>query len=154
MIHSNLDISQCQVHSPAHRKDLLVSDPVWAKLRSLGESCEAVAESGTQRTPSRVPPAPGQSSHTNCPEDEWILSLENFLTIAFFFFLPRGVKSTEGNLEEVMQCLQCKIPYLHCCLLVSDSEFFILQLPTKTDRLQCCFLSIILCQTKILTHTV
>lgn len=89
---------------------------------------------------------------TALKEDEWILSLENFITIAFFC---QGVlNQTEGIQEEVMHSLQCKIPYLQCCLLVSDSEFFILQLPTKTDRLQCCSLSSILCQTEILTYTI
>lgn len=58
---------------------------------------------------------------TALKEDEWILSLENFITIAFFC---QGVlNQTEGIQEEVMHSLQCKIPYLQCCLLVSDWIF-------------------------------
>lgn len=39
MIHSNLDISQCQVHSPARRQDLLASGPEWPKPWSLDDCC-------------------------------------------------------------------------------------------------------------------
>lgn len=71
------------------------------------------------------------------------------MTIMGFFFYPGVLNQTEGSQREVIRSLQCKIPYLHDCLFVSYSEFFILQLPTKTDRLQCCSLSSFLSQTKL-----
>lgn len=59
-------------------------------------------------------------------EHEWILFLENFITIAFF--CQGLLNQTEGNLEEVIHSLQCKIPFLHCCPLVIGNEFFLLWL--------------------------
>lgn len=156
MIHSNLDISQCQECCPACRGDLLASAPVRPKLWSLGDSSQAVTESGNLRELSRYPKLQGGSAFWIVMErDEWILALENLMTK----LLPPSphpsvLNQMEGTQREVICSLQCKIPYVHNYRLGSYSEFFILQLPPKTDRLQCCFLSSTLRQTKPSTYLI
>lgn len=122
MIHSNLDISQCQVHSPACREDLLASDPVWPKLvfgRVLSGICRV-------RDPKDFFSIPSSKAEQPYGLSWRILFLENFITIAFF--CQGLLNQTEGNLEEVIHSLQCKIPFLHCCPLVIGNEFFLLWL--------------------------
>lgn len=119
--------------------------PVRLKLLSLRHSWQAVQESETQRDPSRYPNLQGwEAEWTALKSDEWIPSVENLMIN--LIFSPGTLNPTEGALIEVICSLQCKIPYLHKCLLVSYSEFFILQLSTKPDKLQGCSPSSILSQ--------
>lgn len=59
VIHSSLDISQCQESCPACRGGVPAPVPVGPELWSVGDSCQAVTEPGTLRDLSRYPKLQG-----------------------------------------------------------------------------------------------
>lgn len=144
MVHSNLDISQCQECCLACSEGLLASDPGWPKLRAWGYSCQAVTESGTPRETSRFPKLPHRAAKMDCLGDRWMNPFRGESHNDYCFISAQVWRIKQKVPREVITSLWCKMPYLHSCLLESHSEFFIIQLPTEANRLQCCPLSSIL----------
>lgn len=87
------------------------ADRIYLHQVLSGQNCglwtTVVAESETQRVPSRVSQTPRQSSHIDCPEGRWMDPFPGEFH-NYCFFLPRGIKSNRrypgrGHTQFAMQ---------------------------------------------------
>lgn len=87
------------------------TDRIYLHQVLSGQNCglwtTVVAESETQRVPSRVSQTPRQSSHIDCPEGRWMDPFPGEFH-NYCFFLPRGIKSNRrypgrGHTQFAMQ---------------------------------------------------